>query len=205
MGRLVRGVVRVFGLFVVASMLFGMGSAVVASFAKRRVETTEDPASNEPTAASIFAGEQFVSSAPALRAARVITWFGGHDVDLRGATLDPSGAALDLRTMYGGTQIAIPEGWRVRSSVLSIFSGTQVDIEDDRLPADAPLLELRGFTLFGGVRVTTSPDGSWSGADHEGEALPPAATAAIAADVPANAAAEAAPEHEIQAGGSLPA
>ena len=202
MGRLVRGVVRVFGLFVVASMLFGMGSAVVASFAKRRVETTEDPASNEPTAASIFAGEQFVSSAPALRAARVITWFGGHDVDLRGATLDPSGAALDLRTMYGGTQIVIPEGWRVRSSVLSIFGGTQVDIEDDRLPADAPLLELRGITLFGGVRVATSPDGSWSGADHEGEALPPAATAA---EVPTNAATEAAPGNVVPAEGSLPA
>jgi hypothetical protein len=50
--------------------------------------------------------------------------------------------------------------------------------------------------------VTTSPDGSWSGADHEGEALPPAATAA---EVPTNAAAEAAPEYEIPAEGSLPA
>jgi hypothetical protein len=209
MGRLVRGVVRVFGIFFVASILFGMGSAVVATFAKRRIESTEDPASNEPIAASIYAGEKFVSSAAALRAARVITWFGGHDVDLRGATLDPSGATLDLRTMYGGTQIVVPEGWRVRSSVLSIFGGTQVDIEDDRLPADAPLLELRGITLFGGVRVTTSPDGSWSGADHEGEALPPAATATDvstnAADIPTNAATEAAPEHEIPAEGSLPA
>jgi hypothetical protein len=209
MGRLVRGVVRVFGIFFVASILFGMGSAVVATFAKRRIESTEDPASNEPIAASIYAGEKFVSSAAALRAARVITWFGGHDVDLRGATLDPSGAALELRTMYGGTQIVVPEGWRVRSSVLSIFGGTQVDIEDDRLPADAPLLELRGITLFGGVRVTTSPDGSWSGADHEGEALPPAATATDvstnAADIPTNAATEAAPEHEIPAEGSLPA
>jgi hypothetical protein len=215
MGRLVRGAVRIFGIFFVASMLFGMGSAVVAAFAKRRVETTEDPASNEPTAASIYAGEQFVSSAPALRAARVITWFAGHDVDLRGATLDPSGASLDLRTMYGGTQVVVPEGWRVRSSVLSIFGGTQVDIEDDRLPEDAPLLELRGFTLFGGVRVTTSPDASWSGADHEGEALPPAATAATAAEALINAtnmltdtateAAEAATGDAIPAEGSSPA
>jgi len=192
MGRLVRGVVRVFGVFFVASILFGMGSAVVATFVKRRIETTEDSASNEPTAVSIYAGEQFVSSAPALRAARVITWFGGHDVDLRGATLDPSGATLDLRTMYGGTQIVVPEGWRVSSSVLSIFGGTQIDIEDAGLPADAPLLELRGYTLFGGARVATSPDGSWSGADHEGEALPPAAAAAT-------------PGNEIPAEGSLPA
>jgi hypothetical protein len=136
-------------------------------------------------------------------------------VDLRGATLDPSGASLDLRTMYGGTQVVVPEGWRVRSSVLSIFGGTQVDIEDDRLPEDAPLLELRGFTLFGGVRVTTSPDASWSGADHEGEALPPAATAATAAEALINAtnmltdtateAAEAATGDAIPAEGSSPA
>jgi hypothetical protein len=177
MGRLFRGIIRAFALFFVASMLFGMGSAVVAALAKRRVQTTEDPASNEPTAASVFAGRRFVSSAPALRCGRVITWFAGHDVDLRGATLDPSGASLDLRTMYGATQIAVPEGWRVRSSVLSIFGATQVDIDDADLPADAPLLELRGFTLFGGARVTTSPDPSWSGAGHDEEALPPAANA----------------------------
>jgi hypothetical protein len=53
--------------------------------------------------------------------------------------------------------------------------------------------------------VATSPDGSWSGAAHEGEALPPAATAAIAADVPTNAADEAATVHAIPAEGSPPA
>ncbi len=202
MGRLARGVVRVVALFIAASIVLGIGSAVVAAFLKRRVEPTEDGASNEPTAASIFAGAQFVSSAPALRAARVLTWFGGHDVDLRGATLDPSGATLDLRTIYGGTQIVVPDGWRVRSSVLSIIGGTQVDIEDERLPEDAPLLELRGFTLFGGVRVVTSPDGSWSGADHEGEALPPADAGT---ERPTSAAAGAASEHAVPADGSLPA
>ena len=127
MGRLVRGVARILALFFAASMLLGVGSAVVAAFVKRRVATTEDPSSNQPTAASVFAGEQFVSSAPALRAAHVITWFAGHDVDLRGATLDPSGARLDLQTIYGGTKIVVPEGWRVRSSVLSIIGGTQVE------------------------------------------------------------------------------
>ena len=176
MSRLVRGVVRVFALFFVASTLFGMGSAVVAVFARRRVVTTQDPASNEPTASAVFAGERFASSAPALRGGRLITWFAGHEVDLRGAALGPSGATLNLRTMYGGMQIAVPEGWRVRSHVISIFGGTQVDIDDADLPADAPLLELRGFTLFGGTRVTTSPAASWSGSSlEEGKALPNAA------------------------------
>jgi hypothetical protein len=174
MNRLLRGVTRVFALVVAVTTLFGMGSAAVAAVTKRRIATTKDPASNEPTATSVFAGERFESRAPALRRGRVITWFAGHDVDLRGATLDPSGATLDLRTMYGGTQVAIPDGWRVESHVRSIFGGTQVDVHDADLPADAPVLQLRGFSLFGSVRVTSSPDTSWSGEDHDGEALPPA-------------------------------
>jgi hypothetical protein len=175
MGWLFRGVIRVFTLFVAASTLLACGSVVAAAVGRRRIHVTEDPASNEPTAASVFAGERFVSSAPALHRGQVITWFAGHDIDLRGATLDPAGATLDLQVMYGGTQIAVPEGWRVQSHVLSIFGGTQIEVGDTNLPPDSPLLELRGFTLFGGVRVTTSPTASWSGADHDGEALPPAA------------------------------
>lgn len=174
MGRLFRGVIRAFAFFLVAMTLFGIGSAVVAAVARRRIETTDDPASNEPTVACVFGGEQFVSRAPALRGGRVITWFAGHDVDLRGATLDPSGATLNLQTLYGGTQIAVPHGWRIRSSVVSIIGRTEIDVDEAGLPGDAPLLELRGFTLFGGARATTSPTASWSGADHEGEALPPA-------------------------------
>ena len=174
MGRLVGGIIRAFALFVVAATLLGSGSAVAAAVAKRRMEAPEDPASNEPTVAAIFAGERFASVAPALRGGRVITWFAGHDVDLRGARLNPSGATLEVRTMYGGLQIAVPEGWRVRAHVLSIFGGTAIDLPGANLPADAPLLELRGFTIFGGARVTTSPGTSWSGADSEGEALPPA-------------------------------
>ncbi len=174
--RLLRALTRVFALVVVASTLFGMGSAAVAAVSKRRLETTKDTASNEPTAAAVFAGERFESRAPALRHGRVITWFAGHDVDLRGATIHPSGATLHVRTMYGGTQVAIPEGWRVRSRVRSVIGGTQVDAHHVDLPADAPLLELRGFSMFGGVRVTSSPDASWSGEDLDGEAIPPAAS-----------------------------
>ena len=189
MKRLLRGVTRVFALVVAVTTLFGMGSAAVAAVTKRRIETTTDPASNEATATSVFAGERFESRAPALRGGRVITWFAGHDVDLRGATLDPSGATLNLRTMYGATQVAIPDGWRVESHVRSIFGGTQVDTHDADLPADAPVLQLRGFSLFGGVRVTTSPVASWSGEEHDGEALPPAASeAATPAMVPGTAA-----------------
>ncbi len=177
MGRLVRGVIRALAVFVIGILAFATGSAVFAAVARGRIATTDDVASNEPTIAAIFGSERFASRAPALRGGRVVTWFAGHDVDLRGAALDPGGAILELSVLFGGTQIAVPVGWRVRSRVRSVFGGTQVDLDQADLDDAAPLLELRGLALFSGARVTSNPDVSWSGDDHEGEALPPAAGA----------------------------
>jgi hypothetical protein len=175
MGRLVRGMIRALAVFIIGTLVFATGAAVFAARARGRIETTDDPASNEPTIAAMFGAGRFASRAPALRSARVVTWFAGHDVDLRGAALDPGGAILELSAMFGGTQIAVPAGWRVRSRVRSIFGGTQIELDDTDLGDGAPLLEVRGFALFGGARVTTSPVVSWSEPDREGEALPPAA------------------------------
>jgi hypothetical protein len=185
MARLVPGVIRALAVFVIGTLVFATGAAVFAARARDRVETTDDPASNEPTIAAIFEGRRFVSRAPALRRGRVVTWFAGHDVDLRGAALDPGGAILELSAMFGGTQIVVPAGWRLRSRVRSVFGGTQVELDEVGLDDGAPVLEVRGFVLFGGARVTSSPDVSWSGDDHEGEALPPAAgVVELEADAP---------------------
>jgi hypothetical protein len=177
MGRLVRGVIRAFAVFIVGTLVFATGAAAYAARARRRIVTTDDPASNAPTIAAIFGAGQFASRSPALRSAHVITWFAGQEVDLRGAELDPGGAILELSAMFGGTRIAVPADWRVRTRVRSVFGGTQVELDDADRGDGAPLLEVRGFALFGGAQVTTSPVVSWSGADHEGEALPPAAGA----------------------------
>lgn len=177
MGRLVRGIIRALAVFVIGTLVFATGAAVFAASARDQIETTDDPASNEPTIAAIFEGRRFASRAPALRRGRVVTWFAGHDVDLRGAALDPSGATLELSAMFGGTQIVVPAGWRLRSRVRSVFGGTQVELDEVDSGDGASLLEVRGFVLFGGARVTSSPEVFWSGADHEGEALPPAAGA----------------------------
>ncbi len=186
MGRLVRGVICALAVFVIGILAFATGSAVYAAVARGRITTTDDVTSNEPTIAAIFRSGRFASRAPALRGGRVVTWFAGHDVDLRGAALDPGGAILELSVLFGGTQIAVPDGWQVRSRVRSIFGGTQVDLDQMDRDDAAPLLEIRGLALFSGARVTSNPDMSWSGDDHEGEALPPADGALeLEADAPA--------------------
>ena len=86
----------------------------------------------------------------------MLAWFGGIKVDLRGATLAPDGAHLELHALNGGIKILVPEGWRVQSNLGAVLGG--VDARAPELEgADAPTLTLVGFALFGGVAVTAAP------------------------------------------------
>lgn len=56
-------------------------------------------------------------------------------------------------------------------------------------PPTRHFFELRGFSLFGGVRVTTSPNAPWSGPDQAGETVAPLVEASQPVlDVPSPAA-----------------
>jgi len=82
-------------------------------------------------------------------------WFGGGAMDLRDATLDPAGATLRLRTIFGGGQIVVPESWRVVNDIVVIAGG----VGDMRTPADrpddAPELRLEGVAAFGGFAIVS--------------------------------------------------
>jgi hypothetical protein len=81
----------------------------------------------------------------------MLAWFGGIAVDLRGAELAP-GARLSVTTLFGGIAIKTPPGWRVRSSVRSLSGGveTRTQAADDQ---DAPVLDVDGLALFGGIAI----------------------------------------------------
>ena len=53
----------------------------------------------------------------------MLAWFGGISVDLRGATLAPDGAHLELHALNGGIAIRVPEGWRVHSNLGAVLGG----------------------------------------------------------------------------------
>ncbi|GAA1471028.1 hypothetical protein GCM10009604_03820 [Corynebacterium aurimucosum] len=84
--------------------------------------------------------------------------FGGTDVDLRGAALQEKTTTVQAVGVFGGVDIWIPEGFRVRVSGIGLFGGH--DIKVDRgaidptdLPASAPEIVVNCFSLFGGVDV----------------------------------------------------
>jgi hypothetical protein len=147
-------VLRVVLAVVVAFIVTTTAALVAAVRAKQQIEPTEDHAANEITAVGILGPMYFKSTAQALRRAAIECWFGGGAVDLRDAELDPAGARLDVRAIFGGGQIVVPETWRVELHVNGIGGVGDGRPKLER-PAAAPLLTIEGFVLFGGFAVTS--------------------------------------------------
>jgi hypothetical protein len=119
-------------------------------------------------------GARLVSSAPAFRGGRVVCWYAGVDLDLRDATVDPAGARLEVRTVFGGTRVVVAPGVPVRVAGPAVFGAAVSQADSPEPSPDAPGLEISGFTLFGGLQVIASERGEeipgWTGErEPEGE------------------------------------
>lgn len=84
--------------------------------------------------------------------------FGGSDFDLRECRFSDPVTTLWLNSCFGGADVLVPEGVRVDMGGLAIFGGDELVVENgaihpNSLPEDAPLLLIRGLSIFGGVTV----------------------------------------------------
>jgi hypothetical protein len=135
-------------------MLTSMVAALAATAAKRRIVPLDDPDANEVHLAAIFEPLSFRSRAESFRGGTLDAWYGGGIVDLRDATIDPAGAHLQVKAIFGGAQVVVPDAWEVVSSVRGIGGIGDGRPDRDR-PADAPRLTIDGVVVFGGFGVTS--------------------------------------------------
>jgi hypothetical protein len=140
-GRLVRLIVLAF---------FGtlLASAAMAVQRKRTAPPPPDEAADEIELVTIFDQLDFRSTATAFRGGRVECWFGGGLLDLRGATLAPEGAVLEVQAVFGGGSIIVPDDWTVTTRVVGI--GGAGDARGNAASGDGPRLEIEGLAVFGG-------------------------------------------------------
>lgn len=145
---------RLMGLFLGGLTLASIGGTVAALAAKRRIVPVDAADADEITLAAIFEPIDFHSTARSFRGGTLDFWYGGGVVDLRDAVLDPAGARLDVRTIFGGGQIVVPESWNVTSKVVGIggLGDSRPAIERAE---DAPRLTIEGLAIFGGLGVTS--------------------------------------------------
>jgi hypothetical protein len=141
------------GLFGLFALVMG-GAAAAALAAKQRIVPNDDPNADEVALVAIFAPIMFRSTSGAFRGGTLDCWYGGGIVDLRDATLDPAGAHLEVKAIFGGAQVLVPDTWRVESTVAGVGAAQDIRAKADR-PVTAPLLTLSGLALFGGVGVSS--------------------------------------------------
>jgi predicted membrane protein len=121
-------------------------------------------ADNSPNVSifSIMSGVKRASNASPFRGGDITAFMGGAHLDLRMAQIPPGGeAVIDVTTIMGGVEIAIPSTWAVATPIVP-FMGA---IEDKRLPplpvdgripvpdANTPRLVIRGFVMMGNVEL----------------------------------------------------
>jgi predicted membrane protein len=157
--RLILRVVAALSAMLLAVSIVG---GVAAAAMRKRVVRADAPELDEVHLAAFFEALAFRSTATAFRGGTIDMWYGGGIVDLRGATLDPSGAVLQVRAVFGGCQIAVPDDWVVVTHVRGIGGASDTRTARDR-PADAPWLAIEGIAAFGGVGISSEvPEGAAS-------------------------------------------
>jgi len=148
--------------------------AVGQVLARRR--TAGDDTSDEFAIAVYVGGVQRACKATSLRRGSVSVVLGGVELDLREATLDPSGADLELSATLGGVNVTVPSDWRVVVDDRARLGGVEALVTDpEELPDDAPLLRVVAHARLGGVSIVTDAVRTRAAA-HPGHELRGAAT-----------------------------
>jgi predicted membrane protein len=145
---------RLFATLVAGFILTMVVAAIAAVSAKKRLVPLDDPEADDVRLVAIFEPLAFRSTAGAFRGGTVDCWFGGGVIDLREATLDPAGATLAVRSIFGGGQVVVPESWRVTLAVTGVGGAGDTRPATDR-PAEAPHLTIEGVVAFGGFGISS--------------------------------------------------
>lgn len=83
---------------------------------------------------------------------QALALFGGVDLDLRNAVFESPVVEISGFWCFGGLDIKVPAGIEVRDQTAGVFGGTDVRDIGEPLPG-APVLVIKGLSLFGGVSV----------------------------------------------------
>jgi hypothetical protein len=99
---------------------------------------------------------------------RVLNIFGGVDLDLREATLAAPEVSITVISIFGGSDIVVPEGVHVELSSFALFGGDKLKLGGAEPAPGAPVVHVRCVSIFGGTDVVTK-----RGRSRRGPPAPP--------------------------------
>jgi hypothetical protein len=132
-------------------------SAAAALIVRSRLPVRDDPTDTDIALVSIFDGRSLRPTSKKFRGGSIVSMFGGTQLDLRRVELAGQHAVLRVTTAFGGTEIVVPEGWRVEITGPALFAGVRELGSDGLRLADAPIIQVEAKTFFGGLQVIGRP------------------------------------------------
>ena len=145
---------RLLALVFAGFVLSSIAAAIGARMMKQRIVPLDAPDADEVRLVAILEPLDFRSTSTNFRGGTLDCWYGGGVIDLREAKLDPAGARLEVRGIFGGGQIVVPEEWRVTTKVQGIGGIGDARQQVER-PVTAPLLIIEGVAFMGGFGITS--------------------------------------------------
>lgn len=113
----------------------------------------EPAAETAPPVVAVFSGARRTGRWRPARRERAVAVFGGVELDLREAQLPAGGMHLSAWAVFGGIQVAVPEGTRVEFSGFSLFGGRDAHGGTEYPGPGAFVLHVHAVAVFGGVDV----------------------------------------------------
>jgi hypothetical protein len=153
---MLKAIQRAISLLLLGWAAFIAASAIYA-IVRRRDAQPVDPAADEVDLVANFSPLEFHSESGAFRGGTVTTMFGGGELDLRDAKLDPAGATLRVNALFGGGNLVVPDTWNVETRVIGIGGVGDGRPKVERA-TDAPTLHLEGTAIFGGWGITSGEE-----------------------------------------------
>ena len=140
-------IIVVFGL----SMIFGgsFGKREKKFGAKMSAAKKNNAISKEY--AAVFSGQNVDLMGESVENLTLDAVFGGIKCDLRGANIEGD-VVIDACAVFGGIDIIVPIGMKVKTKSTSIFGGVTNTVKNDTLP-DSHTIYVNGMGIFGGVTI----------------------------------------------------
>lgn len=101
---------------------------------------------------AVFEDRAVRSAAITLEGASLTSVFGDVDLDLRDAEAGED-MTIDVTVIFGDVDVTVPADWRVVVAASSLFADIEHRPPQQPADPDAPLLRVRGFSVFGDVKI----------------------------------------------------
>lgn len=108
-------------------------------------------AASLPDVSAVFSGQNVRPTGEKYAGGTLSAVFGGIELDLRGAILEPE-VFIQASSVFGGIEIFLPEGCKLVTGGVHVFGGISNKHLNSLLP-DAPTVHLDATCIFGGTEI----------------------------------------------------